>query len=148
MLEENLGGVFLPLGTANVHAVELEGRGLFDHDLVLLVHAQVLAGHRVFELLFVEHAQDFRHHGSELVGDQLVVTVLGLALLLIESFSFLVGHAGAAAEALRVNDDSLDAAGHVEAVVLDILAGAAENGVQQLLFRRQLAFRFRRHFAD
>src|SRR5438067_12527106 len=35
-----------------------------------------------------------------------------------------------AAEALGIDDNALDAAGHLQAVVLHVLAGAAEDGVQ------------------
>ena len=62
--------------------------------------------------------------------------------------ALLLGHAGAAAEALRVDDDSLDAGRHVEAVVLHVLTRPAEDRVQQLLFRSQLALRLGRDLAD
>src|SRR5262249_23073661 len=74
--------------------------------------------------------------------------LLDLALLLIHRLALFVREAGAAAEALRIDDDAFDAAGHLEAVVFDIFAGPAEDRMQQLLFRRQFALRFRRDFAD
>jgi hypothetical protein len=47
----------------------------------------------------------------------------------------LVGEVHPAAELLRVDHDALDAGRHLERVVLHVLAGAAEDRVQQLLFR-------------
>ena len=69
-------------------------------------------------------------------------------LLLVQRLAFLFGHAGPAAEPLRVDDDAFDAGGNLEAVVLHVLAGPAEDGVQQLLFRRQLALGLGRDLAD
>src|SRR5262249_28337809 len=50
--------------------------------------------------------------------------------------------------ALGVDDDALDARRHLQAVVLHVLAGPAEDRVQELLFRRQLAARLGRDLAD
>ena len=47
-----------------------------------------------------------------------------------------------------MDHESLDAGGHFEAVVLDILAGPAEDRVQQFLLGRQLAARLGRYLAD
>src|SRR5262249_51740376 len=71
-----------------------------------------------------------------------------LLLLLVKLLALVLRHAGAAAEALRVDDDPLDAGRYLEAVVLDVLAGPAEDRVQQLFFRRQLAARLGRYLAD
>ena len=51
-------------------------------------------------------------------------------------------------ELLRADHDALDARRHLERVVLHVLAGAAEDRVQQLLFGRQLALALRRDLAD
>jgi hypothetical protein len=48
---------------------------------------------------------------------------------------------------LRADHDALDP-GHLERVVLHVLAGAAEDRVQQLLFRRQLGLALGADLAD
>ncbi len=54
----------------------------------------------------------------------------------------------AAAEPLGADDDAFLAGGHFQRVVLHILAGAAEDRVQQLFFRRQFALALGAHLAD
>ena len=54
----------------------------------------------------------------------------------------------AAAEPLGADDDAFLAGGHFQRVVLHVLAGAAEDRVQQLFFRRQLALGLRGDLAD
>ena len=74
--------------------------------------------------------------------------VLGVLVFLVEGLAFVVGHAGPPAESLGVDDDALDAGRHFQAVVLDVLAGPAEDGVQQLFLGRQLALALGRNLAD
>src|SRR5437879_10352644 len=113
--------MLLSLRAANVELFEPEGLGLLQENLVVLVGAERLAGGGVLELLLVQDAADFLDHGAELVGDLPVVTVFDLLLILVKGLALLLGHAGAAAEALRGDDDALDAAGHFQAVILDVL---------------------------
>ena len=47
-----------------------------------------------------------------------------------------------------MDHDPLDAGRDLQRVVLDVLAGAAEDRVQELLFRRQLGLRLGRDLAD
>ncbi len=98
--------------------------------------------------LLVQHAAQLGDQGPELLGNLPGEAVFQLLLLLVEQLLFVLGHAGPPAEPLRVDDDAFDAGRHFQAVVLDVLAGPAEDGVQQLLFRRQLALGLRRHLAD
>ena len=59
----------------------------------------------------------------------------------------LVGEVIATGELLGADHDAFHAGGHLERVVLDVLAGPPEDGVQQLLFRRQLALALGRDLA-
>ena len=66
----------------------------------------------------------------------------------LELLALILGEAHAAGEPLRVDDDAFDAGGHFQRIVLHVLAGPAEDRVQQLFFRRQLGLALRRDLAD
>ena len=68
--------------------------------------------------------------------------------VLLQRLLLLVGHVHAAAEPLGADDDAFFAGGHFQRVVLHVFAGAAEDRVQQLLFRRQFALGLRSDLAD
>ena len=89
-------------------------------------------------------------HLLELVGDRLTfISVSYPSMLLLEAPCFsssVMLHP--AAEPLGVDDDALDAGRHLQRVVLHVLAGPAEDRVQQLLFGGQLALALRRDLAD
>ena len=103
---------------------------------------------RVLDFLLAQGFFQFADHRPELVGDLLGVAVLDLLLFLVDRLALFFGHARPAAEPLRVDDDSFDAGRHFQRVVFHVLAGPAEDRVQQLFFRRQFAPRLRRHLAD
>ena len=62
--------------------------------------------------------------------------------------ALFLGHVDLAGELLRVDDDAVDSGRHLERVVLHVLAGAAEDGMQKLLLRRELVLALGRHFSD
>ena len=61
--------------------------------------------------------------------------------------AFVLGEAHAAGELLRVDDDAFHAGGDFQRVVLHVLAGPAEDGVQQFFLGRQLGLRLGRDLA-
>jgi hypothetical protein len=77
-----------------------------------------------------------------------VALALGLLELLLELPPLVLGEAHLPRELLGGDDDALDARRHLERVVLHVLAGTAEDRVQQLLFRRQLGLALGRNLAD
>ena len=77
-----------------------------------------------------------------------VLAALGVLELLLEGLALLLAEAHTAAEPLGVDHDALDARGDLERVVLDVLAGAAEDRVQQLFLGGQLALALGRDLAD
>jgi hypothetical protein len=66
----------------------------------------------------------------------------------LELLLLLVVEVHPAAELLRADHDALGARGHLERVVLHVLARPAEDRVQQLLLRRQLALGLGADLAD
>ena len=80
-------------------------------------------------------------------GDPLVALGLGLLQRGLERLALVLGEAHAAGELLRADDDAFHAGGHFQRVVLHVLAGAAEDGVQQLLLGRQFGLRLGRDLA-
>ena len=147
VLANDVLGLGRGFGAAEVERLELEPFALLDQVLGILGAAQRLAGGRVGH----GSADDFLQgldHLLVLVGDPHVLAALGVLELLLEGLALLLAEAHPAAEPLGVDDDPLDARGDLERVVLDVLAGAAEDRVQQLLFGRQLALALGRHLAD
>ena len=121
------------------------GRLLGDVTVLLALDQRVVV--LVGELL-LEHLLDFLDQLAEGDGDPLVALGLGLLQRGLERLALVLVEAHAAGELLRADDDALDAGGDFERIVLHVFAGAAENRVQQLLFRRQLGLRLRRDLAD
>ncbi len=107
-------------------------------DFAAVVGGQV-AAQDLFELL-----GEF----EERRADRLVAVLLGLLQLLLELLAFEFREAHPSREPFGVDHDPFDAAGDFERFVLHVFAGAAEDGVQQLFFRRQLGLRLRRDLAD
>jgi hypothetical protein len=72
---------------------------------------------------------------------------------LLEGAALVVGREAAvvlvgAGEDLHVHDDAGDAGGHAEGGVLHVAGLLAEDGAEQLLFGREVAFRLRGDLAD
>ena len=135
------------VGAADVERIELEPIALLDQVLGVLGAAQGLAGRRVGH----RAAQDLLErldHLLVLVGDPDVLDGFRVLELLLERLALVFAQAHPAAEPLGVDHDPLDARGDLERVVLDVLAGAAEDRVQQLLLGRQLALALGRDLAD
>ena len=139
-----LGG---DLRAAEVERLELEPFALLDQVLGVLGAAQRLAGGRVGHRSADGLLQGLDHL-LVLVGDPRVLGALGVLELLLEGLALVLAEAHPAAEPLGVDDDALDARGDLQRVVLDVLAGAAEDRVQQLLFGGQLALALGRDLAD
>ena len=148
LLEQLLEVGFL-LRAAQVEV--LEDRGEVDdvvgHQLVVVLDGSHFAA--VFErevtaknlLKLLEKLQERR-------ADRFVSGLLRLLQLLLELLALELREAHPTGEPLRVNHDSLDAAGDFERFVLHVFAGTAEDGVQQLFFGRQLRLGLGRDFAD
>ncbi len=134
-------------GLAEVERLELEPLGLVGQDLRVLVAAERLAGRRV-EDRAAEDLLERLDHLLVFVGDLDALGRLGVLQLLLEGLALVLVEAHPAAEPLGVDHDPLDARGDLEAVVLDVLAGPAEDRVEQLLLGGQLALGLRRHLAD
>ena len=81
-------------------------------------------------------------------GDPGVSLGLGVLQRLLEGLPLFFGKAHAAGELLGVDHDPLDPRRDLQRVVLDVLAGPAEDRVQQLLLGRQLGLALRRDLAD
>ena len=96
----------------------------------------------------LQDAFHFGDHVAEGRGDLGVPLAFRFLERLFEHLAFVFAEAHAAGEFLRVDHDPFHARGNFERIVLHVFAGAAENRVQQLFFRRQLGFRFRRNLAD
>ena len=135
------------LGAAEVERLELEPLALVDQVLGVLGPAQRLAGRRVGDGPADRLLQGLDHL-LVLVGDPRVLAGLGVLQLLLEGLALVLAEAHPAAEPLGVDDDPLDAGGDLERVVLDVLAGPAEDRVQQLLLGGQLALALGRDLAD
>ena len=137
--------VGLALRAADVELLDVELVGLLGHVAVLLALDQrvvVLVGE-----LLLEHLLDFLDQFAEAQGDPLVALGLGLLQGGLERLALVLAEAHAAGELLRADDDAFDAGGHFQRVVLDVLAGAAEDGVQQLFLGRQFGLRLGRDLA-
>ncbi len=115
--------------------------GLLDDDLVVLVGAERLAGDRVLQVVLVQHLAQLARssRGTDRRSARCSV-VLDLLLLLVE----LPSSRPRSCCARRLNrcvsmTMPSTPEGTSRRVVLHVLAGPAEDRVQQLLFRRQLA---------
>ncbi len=135
-------------GGTQVQVVQAELGGLLGHGLVVLVGAQHLVAAGVLQGLHLQVLAEGLQHLAEELGDLFVGS---FAVLLLETVNLLllhVRHVGPAAEPLSGGDHALHARGNLQALVFHILAGAAEDGVQQLLLGGQLALGLGDHLAD
>ena len=135
------------LGAADVERLELEALALVGQVLGVLVAAQRLAGGRV-DHRSADGLLERLDHLLVLVGDLDVLGGFGVLELFLEGLALVFAQAHPAAEPLGVDHDPLDARRDFERVVLDVLAGPAEDRVQQLFFGRQLALALGRDLAD
>src|SRR4051812_5895428 len=127
--------------------VGAEALDLLEDDVHVLAGADLLLGAGVDHLLAGDLV-DLVHHLLE-DRDRPLVHFLFVAVdVLLQGLLLLLRHVHAAAEALGPDDDALLARRHFQRVVLHVLAGAAEDGVEQLLFGRQLTLGFRGDLAD
>ena len=138
--------VGLALRGADVEVVELERRRPLRHHLVILVANQRAAIGRRERLL--QHLLQFCDQHCKHLGDLGVADVFRFLELLLKLAAFLFGEAHSPGELLCGDHDALDAGRHLQRVVLHILAGAAENGMQEFLFRRQLGLALWGDLAD
>ena len=127
--------------------LQIEGVDLLEDDLGDLAGAHTLTRERV-DHLGADDLIDGLDHLAEAL-DRLRVH-LGLVLLdlLVQLPLLLLGEVHAAAELLGPDHHAGRARGHLERVVLHVLARATEDRVQQLLFRRQLGLGLGRNLAD
>ncbi len=130
----------------DLHPVRIEVLDLLQDDVDDVALADLLprggVDHRITQNLvdFLRHlAEDLEHLGIHVVLVLLHLLFVALLLLLIE--------VRAAAEALGGDDHAFLAGRHGEAVVLHILARAAEDRVQQFFFGRQFALALGGHLA-
>ncbi len=147
VLADDLAGLGRRLGAPEVERFELEPLGLVGQVLGVLVAAERLAGGRVGDRA-AEDLLERLDHLLVFVGDLDALGRLGVLQLLLEGLALVLIEAHPAAEPLGVDHDPLDARRDLEAVVLDVLAGPAEDRVEQLLLGGQLALGLRRHLAD
>ena len=132
---------------ADVERIELEAIGFFDQVFGVLGPAQRLAGRRVGDRPADRFFQGLDHL-LVFVRDADVLGRFRVLELFLEGLALFLAQAHPAAEALGVDDDSLDARRDLERIVLDVLAGAAEDRVEQLFLGRQLALALGRDLAD
>ena len=131
---------------AEIEAFQPEPLGLLGDETVLLALGEGLA---VFVGQFLlDHFLHAVDQVPEGLGDFAIPFRFDILQVLFELLALFVGEAHAAGEFLRVDDDPFDAGRDLERIVLHILAGPAEDGVQQFLLGRELRFRLRRHLAD
>src|SRR5262249_19280379 len=119
--------LLLTIGAADVQTVETKRASLVHRGPVIFVLSQHLAGGGVLDFLLVENRAKVAHQGTELIGDDLVVTRLRLTRFLIEGFAFFLRHARSAAKPFGADDNAFNAAGDFQTVVFDVLTGAPED---------------------
>src|SRR5688572_20764026 len=116
-------------------------------DVRVLGDGEDLVGLGVLQLAAVDalrRVEALAHHLLELdVGHALDAPHLGLGRLLL-----LLRLVDAAGEPLDVEHDALRAGGDVQGVVLHVLAGAAEDRVEELLLGGELGLALRGHLPD
>ena len=136
----------LALRAADVQRVEVELLGLLGHVAVLLALDQRVAV-LVGELLLRAPPRSASTSAPKAAAIRSLPSASASFKRVLEGLPLVLGEAHAAGELLRVDDDPLHARGHFQRIVLHVFAGAAEDGVQQLLFRRQLGLRLGRDLA-
>ena len=115
----------------------LIGLDLLHDDVDVLALGDLLAGAGVDHLRAGDFV-DLAHHLLEDRDGAEVHFLFVLVDVLLQRLLLLVAHVHATAEALGADDDAFLARRHFQRVVLHVFAGAAEDRVEEFLFRREL----------
>src|SRR5690606_1639759 len=98
--------------------------------------------------LLAEDLFDLDDHLSELNGNGFVAFLLGRLERFLEELTLLFRKAHTTGELLRVADDTFDARGDFQRIVLHIFTGTTEDRVEQLLLGGEFRLALGRNLAD